>query len=194
MSRTLKGLIAATLLASVSAASALAHPGHGPHDLAGGLEHPFTGLDHMLAMTAVGLWAAVRGGRALWAWPAAFLTAMLVGYAIGRSGVSMPLAEPAILASIMGLGAMIAANAQVPTALGAALIAAFGLAHGYAHGAEAPAGASLGFPLGFALSTATLHLIGLAAGLALVKGRRHALIRILGAGVALGGAALALGT
>ena len=87
-------LVAALMIAP----AALAHPGHPGHEtlnLAAGALHPFTGLDHVLAMVAVGLWAALRGGRATWAWPAAFLTAFLAGYGLGQSGLAVPLAEPA---------------------------------------------------------------------------------------------------
>jgi urease accessory protein len=103
------------------------------------------------------------------------------------------LAEPTILASIIVLGGLIAADAKAPTALGVVLIGVFGLAHGYAHGAEAPADAGLGFPIGFAIATATLHGLGLCAGLALRTLGRPALIRLLGAAAALGGVALAFG-
>jgi urease accessory protein len=174
------------------ASPALAHPGHGAATLAAGLAHPFTGLDHMLAMTAVGLWAALRGGKALWAWPVAFVAAMLGGFVLGQIGVRHPLVEPAILASIIALGALVAANAQVSTGLGVAIIAFFGLAHGLAHGAEAPAGAGLAFPLGFAAATALLHLIGLGAGMGLKALDRPAIVRVLGLGAATGGLFLAL--
>jgi len=174
-------------------AGALAHPGHVGHEALGflaGFTHPFTGADHMLAMAAVGLWAALRGGRAAWAWPAAFVVAMLVGFLIGQGGAA-PFVEPAILASVIVLGGLVAAQAVVPLLPGAMLIAAFGLAHGWAHGAEAP-GAAGGFPLGFALSTVTLHLVGLAAGFGLQRLRRPGLLRLLGAGAAAGGVLLAV--
>jgi urease accessory protein len=172
------------------ASSALAHPGHGPATLLAGLTHPWTGADHMLAMVAVGLWAALRGGKAVWAWPLAFVAAMLGGFALAQSGLNLPMVEPAILASVIVLGGLIAANARAPIYAGVALIAAFGLAHGYAHGAEAPAAAGFGFPLGFAVSTAALHLVGLAAGLGLARLNKTALLRALGFGVAAGGALL----
>jgi urease accessory protein len=95
-----------------------------------------------------------------------------------------------IMASVIVLGALTAADARAPASLSAILIAAFGLAHGFAHGSEAPAGPSLGFPLGFALSTASLHLIGLTAGLALNRFNRPAVTRLLGATAVIGGLAL----
>ena len=166
---------------------ALAHPGH-EATLVQGLAHPFSGADHILAMLAVGLWASLRGGKALWAWPAAFVAAMLSGFVLGQAAPGAPLIEPMILASVIVLGALTAADARAPTSLGVTLIALFGLAHGYAHGSEAPANAGLGFPLGFAASTAALHLTGLGLG----RFNRPAVTRLLGAGAALGGLALVL--
>jgi urease accessory protein len=176
---------------AIAAGPALAHPGHGADALAG-LAHPLTGADHLLAMTAVGLLAAQRGGRALWAWPAAFVAAMLAGYGLGLAAPGVPLVEPAILASVMVLGALTAAQTRTPLALGIALIGAFGLCHGYAHGAESPADAGLGFPLGFALTTAALHAAGVGLGLAAMRLRRPGLLAAAGLGVAAGGVLLAL--
>ena len=184
---TALGVVALTLAA---AAPAFAHPGHGAHGLSQGLAHPFGGMDHLLAMIAVGLWASLRGGKALWAWPAAFASAMLAGFALGQGGTAAAMAEPAVLASVIVIGAAAAAALPVPTVVGAALIGLFGLAHGYAHGVEAP-GATLGFPLGFLASTAALHLVGLGAGLGLSRLRQPLLIRLLGAGAAAGGLVLA---
>ena len=180
----------AALLAIPTAAAA--HPGHGGADtlgFVGGLLHPLTGVDHILAMLGVGLWAALRGGRALLAWPAAFVAALGLGFALGKAGVAVPLTEPAILASIIALGALTAANAKVPTWVGVGLIALFGAAHGLAHGAESP-GSTPGFPVGMAITTAGLHLAGISAALGLRRLNRAGLIRVLGAGAALGGLAL----
>lgn len=185
-------LPALILAAMLSASPALAHPGHEAASFAAGLAHPFSGLDHMLAMAAVGLWASQRGGNALWAWPAAFVAAMLAGYGFGVLVPGAPLIEPLIMASVVVLGAVTAADRRVPVAAGVALIAAFGLAHGYAHGSEAPAGGvRIAFPLGFALATVGLHLSGLATGAGLAAVRRPALVRALGAGAALGGLLMA---
>ena len=173
---------------------ALAHPGHPGHEALGlraGLLHPFTGADHMLAMVAVGLWAALRGGKAVWAWPVAFVAALLAGFALGKTGFALPLAEPMVLASIIVLGALVAANAKAPTGVGVVLIALFGAAHGYAHGAESP-GSTASFPLGMALATLALHAAGLAAGLGLQRLRQPALVRLLGLGAAAGGVILAV--
>jgi urease accessory protein len=128
--------------------------------------HPFTGLDHMLAMLAVGVVAAQRDGRALWLWPAAFVSAMLAGYGLGVALPGSPLFEPGVLASVIVLGALATAQVRIPLAAGVGLIGACGLSHGYVHGAEGPTGAGFAFPLGFALATAGLHAVGLMMGLA----------------------------
>jgi urease accessory protein len=187
-----KGLkpMAAAIALLLLPSLAHAHPGHGPLDLATGLAHPFSGADHMLAMLSVGLWAALRGGRARLAWPAAFVGAMVAGFALGRLQPIALSVEPAILASVIVLGALTAAQARLPLAAGVTLIAAFGAAHGYAHGVEAP-GSGLGFPIGFVLSTAALHALGLGAGAALQRFGRPGLVRLLGAGAAAGGLILA---
>jgi urease accessory protein len=158
--------LALAALGLAVASPALAHPGHVSNTLAAGLMHPLTGLDHMLAMLAVGVVAAQRGGRALWLWPAAFVATMLAGYGLGVALPGSPLFEPGVLASVIVLGALATAQARVPLAAGVGLIGACGLCHGYLHGAESPAGAGVAFPLGFALATASLHAAGLTLGLA----------------------------
>lgn len=193
MMRTLGRPVAGLLLALLAAGPAFAHPGHGAATLTAGFAHPFGGWDHVLAMIAVGLLAARRGGPSLAAWPCAFVAAMLVGYGLGATYPGATLVEPAILASVIILGAWAAADVRTPFAAGLAVVAAFGLCHGYAHGAEAPAGSALAFPLGFALATAALHACGLAVGLAAMRMDRPMVLRLLGGGVVLGGAALALG-
>jgi urease accessory protein len=187
---TIPGLFAFSF-AIVIAAPALAHPGHGEPTLAAGLLHPLSGADHMLAMTAVGLLAARRGGKALLLWPLAFVAAMLAGYGLGlmdRGALSL---EPGVLASVIVLGALTASSLTIPVAAGVGLIGLFGLCHGFAHGAEAPAGAGVGFPIGFAVSTAALHGLGLLLGLGALRLRQPVLLRAAGAAVALGGVALA---
>ncbi|HVY34914.1 MAG TPA: HupE/UreJ family protein [Caulobacteraceae bacterium] len=170
----------------------MAHPGHGPATFLTGLSHPFTGLDHMLAMVAVGLLAAKRGELALWLWPATFLMAMLVGYGLGVGQGGSAALQPAILASVIALGALTAARLDVPVSAGVALIAACGLAHGFAHGLEAPRSAGLGFPFGFALATLSLHVAGLGLGCGLMALHRPKLVRALGGGVVLGGLLLVI--
>lgn len=188
--KPLSGALLPTTLLVLAAGPALAHPGHGGASLAAGLIHPLTGADHILAMTAVGLLAAWRGGAAAAAWPVAFVSAMLGGYGLGLLFPGGGFAEPGVMASVIVLGALVAASARVPLIAGATLMAAFGVCHGYAHGAEAPAGAGLGFALGFAVATAALHGVGLQLGFAVR--RRPDLMRLMGGGVTLAGLALAM--
>jgi urease accessory protein len=183
--------LVAPALTLFATGTALAHPGHLELGFAAGLVHPFSGLDHMLAMTAVGLFAAIKGGKAMLVWPLGFVCAMLVGYGWGAAYPGLSVAQPAILASVIVLGGLVATMVRAPFAAGLSLIALFGLAHGYAHGSEAPAGGGLSFPLGFAISTAILHAAGLAVGALGLYARRPQVLRALGAAVALGGVALA---
>jgi len=190
-SSTVALVLVAPALTLLASGPALAHPGHLELGFAAGLIHPFSGLDHMLAMTAVGLFAAVKGGKATIVWPLCFVMAMLVGYGVGVADPGLSMVEPAILASVIILGVLVATMARAPFAAGFGLIAVFGLAHGYAHGAEAPIGGGLSFPLGFAISTAALHAVGLSVGVFSLRLGRPYLLRALGAAVALGGVALA---
>jgi urease accessory protein len=143
---------------------ALAHTGY--TDVAtfrDGLLHPLLGLDHVLAMVAVGLWASIVGGRALWAWPASFVIAMVAGGILGTALPGLPMIEPGVALSVVVLGAVVAFGWRLPTMVGAALCAAFGIMHGFAHGAELPSGQSFAlYGVGFALATAALHGVGIA--------------------------------
>jgi urease accessory protein len=175
------------VLLTALAAPAWAHPGHGI-GLGAGLAHPFGGLDHVLAMVAVGLWATQLGGRALWLVPTGFVAAMLGGAALGWAGVGVIPAEPGILASVLLLGLLVAFAVRLPLALGLVVVAAFALCHGHAHGAELPAGGdALAYAAGFAAATAVLHGIGIATGL---MARDPRLLRWSGAGIAAAGLAL----
>jgi len=149
--------------------AAFAHilPGTG-HGLTDGLAHPFSGLDHLLAMFAVGLWAASYRGRALWLIPLTFVSVMALGGVIGLAGVPLPvaIAEVAIALSVLVLGCLIATKAQFKLSWSMAIVGAFALFHGYAHGHEMPASASaVGFSAGFLTSTLLLHAAGVGAGL-----------------------------
>ncbi|MDP2803757.1 MAG: HupE/UreJ family protein [Phreatobacter sp.] len=155
-------LPAAALLAMVSAAEAHTGAGH-THAFTSGFAHPFGGMDHLLAMVAIGLWAGLAGGRALWLWPASFVVAMVVGGALGMAGVPMPLVEQGIVASVVVIGLAAALALSPNIAVGCALAALAGLFHGHAHGTEIPADASgLAYASGFAMATALLHAIGIA--------------------------------
>lgn len=189
-----RSMLAATLLlAAVS--PALAHVGAGATgSMAAGFHHPLTGLDHFAAMVAVGLWAALRGGRALWAWPAAFVAVMAVGGLLAMASLGLPFVEPVILASVVALGVLVALVVALPVAAGAVVIGAFALFHGHAHGTEMPVAANgLAYMAGFALATAGLHAAGIAAGLGLARMRWQRLTRAAGAACAAVGAGLVLG-
>lgn len=171
----------------------------GAHDagFAHGFLHPVGGWDHLLAMVAVGLWAAQRGGRALWALPLAFVGAMVAGGAMGMTGMDLPAVETGILLSVLVFGAAIAFAVAMPLPAAAALVALFGVFHGHAHGAEMPAAAEpMLYAMGFVLATALLHAGGIAAAsslLRLVRGGLGSLaLRGSGAAVGLGGLALAV--
>jgi urease accessory protein len=152
-----------------------------------GLMHPFSGLDHMLAMLAVGLWAAQSGGRNVLAIPAAFMTSMALGAVIGLSGGAVPFAEPGIALSVVILGAMLALAVRGTWQWTAPLIALFALFHGLAHGTEIPQFANpAGYFAGFLMATAMLHACGVAAAITL-KDRVFAL---RSGGVAIGLAGL----
>src|SRR4051812_41627304 len=101
----MKRLLSAAVLLAAAAGPAFAHPGHiETSSFAAGVAHPLSGIDHIAVMIAVGLWAALNGGRALWVWPAAFVGVMLVGGALGMAHVALPFVEPGILASVVALG------------------------------------------------------------------------------------------
>ncbi len=153
------------LLVLISSA-ANAHPFHAVSGgAAAGFLHPFSGFDHLLAMVAVGLWAAQLGGRARWIVPGAFVLAMLAGGAAGFAGLVPPFAEQMIAASGLVFGLLIVTRTRLSPALGGALVGAFALFHGAAHAAELPAGASaLAYVAGFCAATALLHAAGICAG------------------------------
>lgn len=140
-------------------------------DFVAGLAHPVSGADHIVAMVAIGLWGVVAGGRALWAWPAAFVTMVLVGFATAISGVQTPLVEPAIAASIVVLGFLVGLAVRAPVWLGAVIAGLFAFFHGHAHGTEALAAGlqPIAYATGFSLTTVVLHAVGLGAGLILAR-------------------------
>lgn len=167
---------------------AMAHPGHDAGSFAGGIGHPLGGADHMLAMIALGLLAAQAGGRAIWVLPLGFVSAMLAGGVAGWAGMAFPMVEPAILASVIVLGAVVAMATRLPVGAMIAMAAIFGFSHGWAHGAEGPAQGLLTYAAGFAVATATLHGVGIAAG----RIAPALLLRLAGLGTMLGGLALAV--
>lgn len=181
---------AAALLAGLAGA-AQAHTGHGTHSLLEGLVHPF-GLDHLLAMVAVGVWsvAALPRDKA-WQGPATFLLALVISAAMGAAGVTVPYLEHAISLSVVLFGLMlVVAQRGLPVPLGLGLIAAASSLHGLAHGSEAPASGFAGYAIGFLVTTAVLHVSGVGLGLAIqrwLSERRGAVLGGLGAAVGAAG-------
>lgn len=173
-------IVTAAAAASLISVEAQAHIGlHGAGFVSGAV-HPFTGWDHLLAMIAVGLWAAQMGGRARWAVPLAFVAVMGLGGALGLLGVSLPGVDAGIAASVLVLGLLIAVSASLPLAASMSLAGVFALFHGFAHGAEMPGMAAPWlYALGFIASTALLHGVGLGAGMAM-QGRLATLLRLGG--------------
>lgn len=175
-----------TLTTIVFCGVANAHPGHGG-GLAAGFSHPLFGLDHLLAMVAVGVWAFQLGGRARWLVPASFVALMAVTGAIGMAEIDLPVVETGIATSLLVLGLLIAFSIRVRPALGAAIVALFAVFHGFAHGAEMPLlGSAWQYGVGFVLSTAALHGLGLTLGKGLHE--RTLWLRAAGAMVAVSGA------
>jgi urease accessory protein len=148
-------------------AVALAHPGHGDASgLMHGFSHPISGIDHVLAMVAVGIFAARLGGRALWLVPLGFVAVMALAGALGMAGIPLPFSEAGIALSVVVLGLAIAFRLSLPVLAAVALVGFFALFHGHVHGAEMPAATSgVAYAAGFLGATAMLHAMGVGAGL-----------------------------
>ncbi|WP_331375192.1 HupE/UreJ family protein [Sinorhizobium chiapasense] len=182
------------------ASSAFAHTGVGSASgVIHGFLHPLSGIDHILAMIAVGILAANLGGRAIWAVPLTFMALMGVGGFLGIAHVPLPFIELGIALSIIVLGLAVAAQWDWPIAAAMALVGVFAIFHGHAHGAEMPVDpAGLAYALGFMLAAGHLHLIGIGIGIGaarLASTRSHAqrltqfggaAIAVLGGGVLVG--------
>lgn len=175
--------------ASLLPASAMAHTGHEVSGLMAGLTHPLMGLDHLLAMLAVGIWAAKMGGNARWQLPVTFVAMMLLSAVLATAGVTFPFVEAGISASVIIAGLLVAFSARFSTTASTALVAAMAVFHGAAHGAELPAAATLStYLLGFSLATLTLHL----AGIGLIEKVKAFRAEIAGGLIALTGVAMAV--
>jgi urease accessory protein len=189
---TLKRTLAAAALL-LTPALAFAHPGHGDNGLVAGISHPLGGLDHLLAMLAVGLWAAQQQGRARWALPVTFVVTLLIGGLLGFAGFNLPALESGIAASVLALGLAVALAVRPPLSLAMAATAMFALFHGVAHGLELPEMSSpWTYAVGFVVATAVLH----AAGYAVVRVLPQAaapLVRLAGAASAATGVWLLAG-
>lgn len=149
------------LLFSLLPATVMAHPGGEAHSFLAGAAHPLGGLDHLLAMLAVGLLAGYSGGTMRWWLPASFVAAMAIGAGLGVTGVDLPFIEVGIAFSLIAFGAALVLKHSLRAPLLIALTAGFALFHGHAHGTEMGVDLSaMSYAVGFLLVTATLHVIG----------------------------------
>ena len=177
---------------------AFAHTGVGATaGFALGFLHPLTGLDHVLAMTMVGVLAWQLGGRALWLLPAAFVLVMALGGALGVAGVGVPFVETGIALSVIVLGAIVAFGVKPPLAAMLGAVGLFAVCHGHAHGSEMPETAvGVGYGLGFMLATAILHAAGIGLGFVIGRigeSRGPVIVRASGALAAFAGVAILAG-
>jgi urease accessory protein len=153
-----------------------------------GLAHPVSGLDHVLAMIAVGLWGAQLGAPALWLLPVTFPLVMAFGGFLGLLGIPLPGVEVGIALSALALGLAVATSWRPPLVMAAVLVAVFAVFHGHAHGTELPEGQSgLTYSIGFVVATGLLHLAGIGIGVIQRWPAGQRVLRVLGAGVAAGG-------
>lgn len=179
--------------AVLAAGPAFAHLDPGAHgSFAAGFSHPVFGADHILAMVAVGLWAASLGGRAFVALPVGFVGAMALGFLLSLGGLPLPMVEPMILVSVLVLGVLVATAARLPLSAAVAITAAMGVFHGHAHGTEIGGAGALAYLAGFVAATTALHALGAAAGWALGRFGGALLTRGAGLAVAIGGSALVM--
>ncbi len=171
------------------AQSAFAHTGQGEAaGLLTGFRHPLAGLDHVLAMVAVGLWGAQLGSPGIWLLPVAFPMVMALGGMLGLMGVPLPGIEYGIAASAILLGAAVMFEVRPPLAVAAILVGFFAIFHGHAHGTELPPGQNaLLYSLGFVIATGCLHAAGIGIGTVHRWAWGQALLRVAGAVVAVGG-------
>jgi len=182
-------LVAGLMLPAV----AFAHPGHVSGDVfVQGFVHPFTGLDHLLAMLASGMWAAQLGARARWQVPLVFVGMMVIGALVGMQAGAVALVETGIVASVVVFGLLVAAAVRAPQLAGAVVVALFAALHGHAHGAEMASAVGAGhYIAGFVLATGLLHVVAVVATALLQASHRMVLVRIAGALIATAGVLLA---
>ena len=177
------------LLLSWLPSAALAHvPEGGAGSVMSGLLHPVTGIDHVVAMVAVGLWGAVLGAPAIWLLPVAFPMVMAFGGVMGLLDLPLPGVETGIALSALVLGVLVMLEQRLPLVLAAVLVGLFALFHGYAHGVELPEGSdALLFSLAFVAATGLLHLVGIGLGEARRLAWGHRLLQVVGAVIAVVG-------
>jgi urease accessory protein len=153
-----------------------------------GIWHPISGLDHVLAMVAVGLWGAQLGPPALWLLPVTFPIMMAFGGFLGLVGIPVPGVEIGIAASALLLGIVVALEAKLYLALAAIIVGAFAIFHGHAHGTELPAGQSaLTYSIGFVIATGCLHGLGILIGTVHKRPLGKVMLRLSGSAVAIAG-------
>jgi urease accessory protein len=174
---------------------ALAHTGAGGTvGFSHGFMHPLTGIDHVLAMMMVGVFAWQLGGRAIWLVPSTFVLVMAVGGALGVAGIGVPFVEVGIALSVIVLGASVAFRVKAPVAIAMAVVGLFAIFHGHAHGSEMPENAAgMAYGLGFMIATALLHLGGLGLGFLIGRigdKRGPVFVRATGAVAAVAGLAI----
>jgi urease accessory protein len=191
MKFTAKLLTAAALL--TASASAMAHSGHAEGGFTSGLLHPMLGLDHLLAMAAIGFWSARQSTPMKNATPAFVIGGMILGATLAWGGLSLPGVETGITLSVLVTGILIATLVKLPTVVGGTLVGAFMLFHGFAHGAEMPAGATLaGYLAGFLIATLGITLAGRLLGYMMAKADDR-IVSVVGAALASLGAVLLMG-
>jgi urease accessory protein len=182
-------LAVATMMLLASVQPVLAHPQVGQvQGFATGFGHPMSGLDHVVAMIAVGLWGAQLGSPALWLLPVTFPMVMAFGGFLGLIGVGLPGVEVGIALSALLLGVMVASEARPSLVLAAVLVGFFGIFHGHAHGTELPAGQNgLAYSIGFVAATGLLHGVGIAIGVVHQWAPGRIGLRVAGGAVAVAG-------
>jgi urease accessory protein len=187
--RSLAPGLAIFALAMLCAQPALAHPQKGAAvGFVTGFLHPISGLDHVLAMVAVGLWGAQLGAPAIWLLPVAFPMVMAFGGMLGLMGIPIPGVEYGIAASAILLGAAVMFEIRPPLGLAAALVGLFAICHGHAHGTELPPNQSaLLYSMGFVIATGCLHGVGIGIGTVYQWTWGQKLVRVAGAGISAGG-------
>ena len=193
----IKSWLAATL-GMLTPAVAFAHTGVG--DTSGfvhGFGHPISGLDHVLAMVMVGVFAWQLGGRALWLVPTTFIAVMAIGGALGIAGIGVPFVEIGIAVSVVVFGAIVAFDLKAPTVAAMGVVGLFAVFHGHAHGAEIPEDAGgVAYAAGFTIATALLHLGGISSGFLISKASQHygsVVMRLAGGLATVAGVVLVVG-
>jgi urease accessory protein len=190
----MRSKIALSLVLSFAAGPAFAHTGHDVSGFVSGFLHPLLGLDHVIAMVAVGLWAALQGRPATYLLPAVFPLVMAIGGFMGIYGIALPYVEPMIAVSGIVLGLMVAFYLKPAVWVSALMVGVFAVFHGHAHGAELPVAASaFGYAGGFLMATTLLHLAGLGFGYVAGVQNGAVLTRAAGVVIAITGAAFLAG-